>query len=50
MRFTLVDVTRAKDGSVTEGHPTERQTATEIWTFVRFQGEAWRLSAIQQTG
>ena len=50
MRFTLVDVTRAQDGTVTEGHPSERQTATEIWTFVRYPGEAWRLSAIQQTG
>lgn len=50
MRFSLIDVTRAADGSVTEGHPTERQTATEIWTFVRYAGEAWRLSAIQQTG
>ena len=50
MRFSLVDVTRAADGSVTEGHPTERHTATEIWTFVRYTGEAWRLSAIQQTG
>jgi predicted lipid-binding transport protein (Tim44 family) len=50
MRFSLVDVTRAADGSVVEGHPTNRQTATEIWTFVRFPGEAWRVSAIQQTG
>ncbi len=33
-----------------EGHPANRQTATEIWTCVRFPGEAWRVSAIQQTG
>ncbi|WP_203073164.1 Tim44 domain-containing protein [Falsiroseomonas ponticola] len=50
MRFSLIDVTRAADGTVVEGHPTNRSTATELWTFVRFPGEAWRLSAIQQTG
>ncbi len=50
MRFSLIDVTRAADGSVVEGHPTNRSTSTELWTFVRFAGEAWRLSAIQQTG
>ncbi len=49
MRFSLIDVTRAADGTVVEGHPTNRSTATELWTFVRFPGEAWRLSAIQQT-
>ncbi|NGM23916.1 TIM44-like domain-containing protein [Roseomonas stagni] len=50
MRFSLVDVTRDATGKVVEGHPTNRETATELWTFVRFPGEAWRLSAIQQTG
>lgn len=49
MRFSMVDVTRAADGAVVEGHPTNRSTSTELWTFVRFPGEAWRLSAIQQT-
>ncbi len=50
MRVSMVDVTRAADGSVQEGHPTNRTTATEMWTFVRYPGEAWKLSAIQQTG
>ncbi|SFK95585.1 Tim44 domain-containing protein [Falsiroseomonas stagni] len=49
MRFSLIDVTRAADGTVVEGHPTNRSTSTEFWTFVRSPGEAWRLSAIQQT-
>jgi predicted lipid-binding transport protein (Tim44 family) len=50
MRFSLIDVTRAADGTVTEGSPTERQMTTELWTFVRRQGSPWMLSAIQQTG
>jgi predicted lipid-binding transport protein (Tim44 family) len=49
MRFSMVDVTRDASGAVVEGDPAQRQTATELWTFTRFQGEAWRLSAIQQT-
>jgi predicted lipid-binding transport protein (Tim44 family) len=49
MRFSLIDVTRAADGSVTEGNASERQTTTELWTFVRRQGSPWMLSAIQQT-
>ncbi len=51
MRFSLVDVTRnLADGAVVEGHPSNRQTVTELWTFVRVQGGPWQLSAIQQTG
>ena len=51
MRFSLIDVTRnMADGAVVEGHPTNRQTVTEIWTFLRVQGGIWQLSAIQQTG
>ncbi len=51
MKFSLIDVTRrVSDGAVMEGSATERQTATEIWTFVRVQGGPWMLSAIQQTG
>lgn len=51
MRFSLVDVTReVATGRVVEGHPTERQMVTELWTFVRVQGGPWMLSAIQQTG
>jgi predicted lipid-binding transport protein (Tim44 family) len=50
MRFSLVDVTRDGTGRVVEGDPTARQTATEVWTFVRRPGQDWLLSAIQQTG
>jgi len=50
MRFSLVDVTRDAGGAVVEGHPTNREMATEIWTFVRVQGREWQLSAIQQAG
>jgi predicted lipid-binding transport protein (Tim44 family) len=52
MRFSMIDVTRRlADGAVVEGEAEARQTATEIWTFVRV-GPAgdWMLSAIQQTG
>ena len=50
MRFSMVDVTRDAGGAVVEGHPVDRQTVTEVWTFVRVQGREWQLSAIQQTG
>jgi len=50
MRFSLVDVTMDSAGRVVEGHPSERQTQTELWTFVRYPGDAWKLSAIQQAG
>ena len=46
----MVDVTRDAGGAVVEGHPVDRQTVTEVWTFVRVQGREWQLSAIQQTG
>jgi predicted lipid-binding transport protein (Tim44 family) len=49
MRFSLLDVTTDAAGRVVEGNPTERQTATELWTFTRRRGTEWRLSAIQQT-
>jgi predicted lipid-binding transport protein (Tim44 family) len=50
MRFSLVDVTTDSTGKVVEGSPTERQTATEMWTFTRRPGANWTLSAIQQVG
>lgn len=50
MRYSIVDVTTDASGQVVEGHPTEPQAVTEIITYTRFPGEAWRLSAIQQTG
>jgi predicted lipid-binding transport protein (Tim44 family) len=50
MRFSLVDVTRdLNTGAVVEGDPERRQMVTELWTFARQGGGAWRLSAVQQT-
>jgi predicted lipid-binding transport protein (Tim44 family) len=48
MRFSMIDVTRDSFGRIVEGSPTERVSATELWTFVRSPGERWILSAIQQ--
>ena len=49
MRFSMIDVTRDAAGRVVDGSPTERVTATELWTFLRAPGGRWILSAIQQT-
>ncbi len=49
MRFSMVDVTRDTQGRVVDGSAGERQTATEVWTFIRSPGGRWLLSAIQQT-
>ena len=48
MRFSMLDVTRDDGGHVVDGSPTERVTATEVWTFLRAPGGRWILSAIQQ--
>lgn len=48
MRFSMLDITTDAAGQVVEGSPTERETATEFWTFVRRPGTPWGLSAIQQ--
>ncbi|HKM64501.1 MAG TPA: Tim44-like domain-containing protein, partial [Acidisphaera sp.] len=48
MRFSMIDVTRDGAGNVVDGSPAERQSATEVWTFVRVPGGRWLLSAIQQ--
>ena len=52
MRFSLLDaIFEEATGKVVEGSTTERQTSTELWTFVRSgPQERWLLSAIQQTG
>lgn len=52
MRFSLLDATfEESTGKLVEGSTTERQTSTEMWTFVRSgPEERWLLSAIQQTG
>lgn len=51
MRFSLLDATfEEATGKLVEGSTTERQTSTEMWTFVRSgPQERWLLSAIQQT-
>jgi predicted lipid-binding transport protein (Tim44 family) len=49
LRFSLVDWTRDRAGTVVEGDPNVRQTVTELWTFRREFGDDWKLSAIQQT-
>jgi predicted lipid-binding transport protein (Tim44 family) len=48
MRFSMIDVTCDSFGRIVEGSPTERVSATELWTFVRSPGGRWILSAIQQ--
>lgn len=49
MRFSSMDTTRDHTGRVVEGDAAVRSMTTEIWTFLRRPGEAWVLSAIQQT-
>ena len=48
MQFSMVDVTRDREGRVVDGSETERQLVTELWTFMRSPGGRWLLSAIQQ--
>ncbi len=48
MRFSMLDVTLDQQERVVDGSRTERQTVTEVWTFVRSPGGRWILSAIQQ--
>ncbi len=48
MRYSVIDVTTDLTGRVVDGSPNERQTVTELWTFVRARGGSWLLSAIQQ--
>ena len=50
MRFAHTDVTTEKaTGRVVAGDPTKAVEATELWTFRRDRGAAWKLSAIQQS-
>ncbi len=48
MRFSMLDATTDAQSRVVDGSRTERQTVTEVWTFVRSPGGRWILSAIQQ--
>lgn len=50
MRFSMIDVTKDSTGRVVDGNPSQRVSATEVWTFVRARGGHWVLSAIQQAG
>ncbi|HDZ73468.1 MAG TPA: hypothetical protein ENH55_12005 [Aurantimonas coralicida] len=48
MRFESINVMRDRQsGAVVEGDPEHPSETTELWTFVRENGGAWKLSAIQ---
>jgi predicted lipid-binding transport protein (Tim44 family) len=50
MRYESIDVMRDRTtGAVISGDPDHPTQTTEHWTFVRPQGGAWKLSAIQET-
>ena len=50
MRYESVDIMRDRtSGAVLSGDPDRATQTTELWTFVRPQGGAWKLSAIQET-
>lgn len=49
MNYESIDVMRDRDtGRVLEGDPDRPTATTELWTFTRRNGGAWKLSAIQQ--
>jgi predicted lipid-binding transport protein (Tim44 family) len=47
MRWTARDWVEDRSGRVVEGNRDMAQERTEVWTFVRVQGQAWVLSAVQ---
>lgn len=48
LRYSSIDVMLDRNtGAVVEGNPKEASEAVELWTFVRKNGGAWKLSAIQ---
>ncbi len=50
LRYESIDVMRDRaTGAVRSGDPTRATPTTELWTFVRPPGGAWKLSAIQET-
>ena len=50
MHYESIDVMRDRtSGAVISGDPNTPTQTTELWTFVRPQGGAWKLSAIQET-
>jgi len=49
MNYESIDVMRDRaTGRVIEGDPDRPTATTELWTFTRRNGGAWKLSAIQQ--
>lgn len=49
LNYASIDVTRDRTtGEVVDGDAGEPTETTELWTFVRPNGGAWQLSAIQQ--
>lgn len=51
LQYSAIDITTDSMGNVLDGSRTERQTITELWTFLRADGRGnWILSAIQQAG
>lgn len=48
LRYESVDIMRDREtGAVVAGDPDQLTETTEHWTFVRQQGQPWKLSAIQ---
>lgn len=49
MHYESIDVMRDRGtGQLVEGDPNRLTATTELWTFTRRNGGAWKLSAIQQ--
>jgi predicted lipid-binding transport protein (Tim44 family) len=49
MRYSSIDIMRDRaTGKVISGDPDKPTETTELWTFVRPLGGAWKLSAIQE--
>lgn len=50
LRYESIDIMRDRQsGQVLSGDPNTPTQTTELWTFVRHAGGAWKLSAIQET-
>jgi predicted lipid-binding transport protein (Tim44 family) len=50
MRYESIDIMRDRTtGAVLSGDPSAPSQTTELWTFARHIGGAWKLSAIQET-
>ena len=50
MKYESIDLMRDRtSGAVLSGDPNTPSQATELWTFARHTGGAWKLSAIQET-